>query len=170
MLVLTLFACRGGTLTIDDTATDDTGDVVEEPVPDFSAYEAQLEWTYDTWGDSYDCTDSTVEYATEITLEDDDYDALKDACPLCSNLYEITYDRAELCEWIDIPDPDFRGLVFGEGSAQVYRFDQRDEGFSEDLLDNAATWDGWTLTFSADVSYFGELNVVGTTTFPEVAE
>lgn len=166
MLILTLFACNKGTVLLDDTAIQDTEAPVE-PEPDFSSYEATLDWTYDTWGDSYDCTDATVEFGTEIVEGDEAWDALNAACPLCGHFYDVTYDRAELCGWIDIPDPDYRGMVFGESSAQVYRFDERDGAFTEDLLDNAATWDGWTLGFTANVSYLGDLNVVATTTYAE---
>ncbi len=163
VFLLVALGCKGTVLLDDTQAPVDTAPV--EPEPDFSGYQADLVWTYDTWGDSYDCTDISVETAIEVPEEDERHDGLRASCPLCAHFYEVSYDNSDVCDWIEIPDPDFRGMVFGEGSAQVYRFDEKDGEFSETLLDNAATWDGWTLSFNADFQVFGDLFVDSTAAF-----
>ena len=164
VILVAALGCKGTFVVMDDTAEPvDTAPV--EPEPDFGRYEGQLAWTYDTWGDSYDCADASVETAVEIAVEDARYEGLTAACPLCAHFYEVTYDNAEVCGWIEIPNPDFRGMVFGEGSAQVYRFDEDDGDYQETLLDNAAAWDGWTLSFSTDFQVFGDLFVDSAATF-----
>lgn len=174
MTLLLLVACEGNVALSSDTGTDtgDTGEVVVDPVPDMSTYTTDLSFTYDTWGDSYDCSDESAGTAVEIT-EGDEYDALKDTCALCDHFYVVTLDHTKMCDsdWLEVPQDDYRGLVLDEEAqaAQVYRFDENDDGsMTEMLLDGSASWDGWVLTFGSTIDWLGgDMLVEGTITFVE---
>lgn len=185
LLIPLLAACKANTLTLGDSGAAEDGSPADsgapgddsggddspvdstppEPQPDLSQYSGTLTFSYESWGG---CDGDTVtETATEVSVED--HPELRDACPACDHFYQITLDRGEVCEWVDVLEEDWRGLVLGDTWAQVYRFDETDDGFSETLLDNGAEFDGWTVEFETAFSYWGlDVQVEGVYTFPEL--
>jgi hypothetical protein len=192
-----LLACSGGVVVIGDTgsvatasdsglATDtgtetnpgDTGgtqDTVDtedttppEPVPDTSVWNSELIFNYDTWGEDGDCVDELV---TEISSvpSNDELAALSAECPACTAFYRTYPSTTVICNWIDIPESELRGLVLGDDWAQVYSFSGSvQDGFVGEVVDSAATYDGWTVTFSAVFEvWWVDLFLDGTITFPE---
>lgn len=155
----------------DDSAADtaETADTAPPaPLPDYSVWDGARTFSYTSdWGD---CTESTNEFGEEL-LEGDTYDQLLEACPDCEHLYEVGVSPDELCDWIGLSDPTYRGLVLGEGWAAVYGFDWDWSGDVEaDLLDDDADFDGWTLSYAYELEYAVTLAVTGTVTFPELDE
>ena len=150
-------------------ADDDTAGDSEQPVgPDMSRYQADLVWTYDTWGDSYDCVDKSRESAEEITTGHESYAGLRTACPECDHFYAVSYDNDVLCDWIEIPNPDYRGIALGSDDARVYRFDSSGSSFEVMTLTEAAAWDGRSLEFEAEFPAFADLFVEFDATFQEL--
>lgn len=160
--------------TGDDSSADDSGDDSADdtappaPMPDYSVWDGSRTFSYSSsWGD---CSESTTEFGEEIT-EGDTYDALVEACPDCERIYEIGVSPDELCEWIGLSDPTYRGLVFGDDWAAVYGFDWGWDGDVEaDLLDSDASFDGWTISYGYELDYGVTLEIEGSLTFPELDE
>lgn len=177
MTLLLLFACEGNIAVTPETDTGETntdsGEVIEDPAPDMASYTSALSFTYDTWGEDYDCSDDAEGSGEEVVEGDAAYDALRDACALCDRFYVVTLDHTKMCDsdWLEVPQGDYRGLVLDEerGAAQVYRFDESDSGdMTEMLLDGSATWDGWVLEFGSTIDWLGgDMLVEGTITFEE---
>ncbi len=160
--------------TDDPGVTDDTGAAAEtedtmppEPVPDTSVWDADLIFNYDPWGEDYDCVDEFVHETGEAPSVEE-LAGLQAECPACTEFYWAMPSEQEICGWIPL-EPGLRGLVFGDGWAQVYLFEGTvEDGYSGSLLDSAATFDGWTVTFSGAMTiFFTDLLVSGTLTFPE---
>lgn len=148
-----------------DTGGDDSGGGLE-PQPDYSVWQGSRVFSYDSYWDGYDCSgDDVGESGHELTGSD--RDRLAVGCPACQHFYEVTPDSDHACDWIRLASPTWRGLVLGDGWAQVFAFD--DEGVAE-LLDGAATFDGWTLDYhyTAEPYHNVEVDVVGQVTFPPV--
>ncbi len=190
--LVSLIACGGGTLVLDDGGggstpdtgvadTSDTGGVTDsagtadtqdttppEPVPDTSVWASELIFNYDTWGDDGDCVDEVV-HETSYEPNPAELAGLEAECPACTAFYWTVPDTNQICGWLDLPPEELRGLVLGDDWAQVYRFSGSvDDGYDGDLLDSAASFDGWTVQFSAVLDvWWTDLNVDGTLTFPE---
>lgn len=169
-ILMTLLAC-GGSVAV-DTNTEDTGDTQEpdpDPVPDTSQYTVELTWVFDSIGDGWDCTDTSIEtgvpVSDELTLQ-----GMAEVCPLCDHFYIATQDEQPCEGGLNVPDPDYRGVVLGDGAAQLYQIEYDDGDYEAVPLDMAATYDGWTLGFSAvPFEIWGtDLNVSGTWQFPEM--
>ncbi len=165
LLITHLLACTPATVGLDDTG--DTGTTTEppDPVPDLTVWDAELYFSYESW--TGDCEPELV---SELggPPEDFEIEPLLAACPGCTALYEAFPSTTEVCGWIELPDSDMRGLVLGDDWAQVYRFEgNASDGYEAVLLDNTATFDGWTVAFAAEISYWVTLDVEGTLTFPE---
>ena len=167
-ILLTLFACSGGSIAVDTGGeTGDTEEVEPDPVPDNSRYTAELTWELDSVIDSWDCTDTTIETGEPVT-DEDMLAAMTAVCPLCDYFYVATQDK-EPCEGnLNVPDPDYRGVVLGESAAQLYQLDENDGDFESVPLDMAAGFDGWTMSFKAvPFEIWGtDLHVSGTWEFP----
>ncbi len=161
----------GDTGASSDSGTADTEDTTPpEPVPDTSVWEGEIVFNYDTWGEDGDCNDERVS-ETSYRPTEAELAALAAECPACTDFYWTVPSEAQICGWLDLPPEDLRGLVLGDGWAQVYRFSGSvEEGFEGELLDSAATYDGWTVTFTAELSvWWTPLYVEGTLTFPETS-
>ncbi|HJN72612.1 MAG TPA: hypothetical protein QGF58_01645 [Myxococcota bacterium] len=145
------------------------------PEPDFGRYTSQVHFELDTWPDDYDCEDDMVETGTTVD-DEDDLAALQDACALCDHFYVAELDGENICDYQThpVPSPDYRGLVLDDdkGVAQVYRFDESDGSFSEDLLDANGTWDSetWIVTFSGEYRFLGDVSFSGELQFPELED
>ncbi len=174
LAALILLACQPTTIaTTDDSAVDSAPPVDSdppEPQTDFSSYEGLMHWTYDTWGDSYDCEDD-VEEQGEAVEDDGDLEGLLEACPLCDHFFVGSVGDVKICDYDThaLPSEDWRGLVLDDeaGVAQVYRFDEDGGRFSEELLDGGASWDGAVVSFETELSWYGEMKVEGTLTFEQ---
>ena len=156
-----------GTDGADDTGTDGTEE--PEPEPDFSVWQGSRTFVVDSRYDEYDCDgDEVAESGVEIT-SGAAYDAIMAECPLCDHIDEVEVERDEACEWIPLATTIWRGLVLGEGSAQVYRFDEEDGRVESDDLDLAATYDGWTVTYDyvGAEEWWGSILISGQVAFPE---
>lgn len=173
MFLFALLACEGNI-----AVESDTGELIDsempdpDPQPDMSTYTTEMSVNYDTWGDSYDCADETSGTAVEIT-EGSAYDALKETCALCDHFYVLTLDHTKMCDsdWLELPGEDYIGMVLDAeaGAAQLYRFDETDDGSMEEmLLDGAASWDGWVMEFGSTIDWLGgDMLIEGTITFTE---
>ena len=155
----------------DDTSGGDTSPPEDttppEPVPDTSRYTGELVFSYDSWGG---CNGDSAVVEEAVAVSEDTAAAMKAACPSCSHFYEVTLDKSQVCNWINIEANDYRGLSLGDGWAFVYRFTEDNGEFSAELLDSTATYDGWTVNFDSTFDYWGvEVQVVGAYTFPEAA-
>ena len=170
-MFLLILACTGNSIDLKDTEVADTAPPEDtSPQPDMSQYTSTLDVTFDTWGDSYDCTD-VVDEDGDLIEDEDDLEALSAACPLCTHFYEAVPERTQLCEseYLTLPDSSIRGFVFGEGAAAVYTFDERDSGdYEAELMDNAATWDGWTLNYSGETSGWAGVEIEAELTFEAI--
>ena len=155
-----------------DSGVEDS-DPVAEPEPDFSQYTSQIHFAIDTWPDDYDCTDDMVETGEAVT-DADELAALLEACALCDHFYVAELDSTNICDYSThaVPSPDYRGFVLDDdkGVAQVYRFDEDDGSFTEDLLDPNAVWDPefWTITFTGEYRWLGDVTFEGYLQFPEL--
>jgi hypothetical protein len=169
-----------GTVSASDTAaaTDsgavgdsggDTGTAKEpqEPLPDLSVWQADLTFSYDTWGDSYDCVGDTITESGSAIESGSTYDDMVELCPSCTVFYETSFDTTTVCDWIELPEGDLRGVSFGDTWAAVYRFDETDSGLTMDLMDSNAPFDGWAFEFEYVFSYWVDVDVVGVVTYPE---
>jgi hypothetical protein len=175
LAALILLACQPTTIALEDDSAVDSEAPVDssppEPVTDFSSYEGALHFTYDTWGDSYDCEDDFTEEGEEVD-DEDDLEGLVEACPLCDHFYVGSVGSgARICDYDthELPAEDWRGLVLDDeaGVAQVYRFDGDDGQFTAELLDGGASWDGAVVEFETTLSWYGDLKVEGTLTFEQ---
>jgi hypothetical protein len=167
-LLLTFFACSGGSVSVDDSGdTADTEEPEPDPVPDNARYTAELTWSLDSVVDSWDCTDTSIETGEPVS-DEDMLEAMAEVCPLCDYFYVATQDEAPCDGDLNVPDPDYRGVVLGETAAQLYQLEEDDGEFEAIPLDMAAAYDGWTLSFSAvPFEIWGtDLNVSGTWEFP----
>lgn len=170
-LLISLLACSGGTVAVEtDTGdTADTGEPEPDPVPDNSRYTVEMTWVFDSVVDSWDCTDTSVETGVPVT-DQLTLEGMAEACPLCDYFYIATQD-SEPCDGnLNVPDPDYRGVVLGETAAQLYRMESNDGDYEATVLDQAASFDGWTLSFTAvPFEVWGsDLTVTGTWEFPEL--
>ena len=164
--VATADGADGADGTDDSGATDGT-----EPVADTAVWEGTRTFMVDARYDDYDCDGDTVaETGVELT-SGSVYDAMMAACPLCDHVYEVQVERDEACGWIELQTSVWRGLVLGEGSAQVYRFTEDGGRVELDALDLAATFDGFALGYQyvAAEEWWGQIDVTGQLTFPETS-
>lgn len=169
-----------GTPAADDTGapsgeTGETGDstetgaeTAEEPAPDYALWRGSRRFTAES--DYWDCDEETNEFGEELT-DGDELDAMRDACPSCERFYEVGVSPDEVCDYVGLADPAYRGLVLGDGWAAVYSFsfESWDDEVEATLLDSEADFDGWTITYDYEVDFYStELAVAGVVTFPEV--
>lgn len=192
--LVALIACGGGTLTVSGdtgavTAADDTGltgdtggttdtlDTVDtedttppDPIADTSVWSSELTFNYDGWGTDYDCVDEVIT-ETSAPPTEQELVLLSAECPACTAFYDTTPSTSQICGWLDLPTSELRGLVLGDTWAQVYRFSGNvDDGFTGEILDSAATFDGWTAAFSATLTiWWTDLDVDGVVSFPETS-
>lgn len=151
----------------DSGAGADTAAEPQEPVPDLSVWQADLTFSYDTWGDAYDCAGDLVTESGSAIESGSTYDAMVELCPSCTSFYETTFDATVVCDWIELPEGDLRGVALGDTWAAVYRFDETDSGLTMDLMDSNAPFDGWSFEFEYVFSYWVDVDVVGVVTYPE---
>jgi len=140
-----------------------------DPVPDTAVWEGSRTFSVDARYDDYDCEGDTVaESGVELT-SGGVYEAMMEACPLCDHVYEVQVERDEACGWIPLETTIWRGLVLGEGSAQVYRFSEDGGRVEIDDLDLAATFDGFSLTYDyvGAEEWWGQIDIDGQLAFPE---
>lgn len=140
--------------------TNDSGEVVVEPVPDLSLWIGERVFITD------DCEETATEVGHELTAENwDGYEDAHNACPNCDRIYYVAVSPESLCD-IPVTQERYRGVDFTEdGAAIVYDFDRGDRA---NVLDPAATFDGWTLNYEYDYSSW--LNLRGTVSYPETEE
>lgn len=174
MSLLIVLACQPKLpLVIGDSGVVDDSEAPALPEADFSEYTSQVHFAIDTWPDDYDCEDDMVETGAAIT-DEDTLDELLEACALCDHFYVAELDGANICDYQThpIPSPDYRGFVLDDdkGVAQVYRFDESEGNFTEDLLDANGSWDPETfvITFSGSYQFLGDVTFDGELTFPEL--
>lgn len=170
-ILLTIFACSGGSVVV-DTDTGETADTQEpdpDPVPDNSRYTVELTWFFDSAVDSLDCTDTSIETGVPVT-DQLTLEGMAQVCPLCDYFYIATQDEQPCDGNLRVPDPDYRGVVLGDSAAQLYQIEHDSGEYETVELDMAAAYDGWTLDFSAvPFEIWGaELTVSGTWQFPEM--
>jgi hypothetical protein len=163
-----------GATAADGGGTDDSGDTGGDtaeapavPTPDWGVWQAELRFSYDTWGDAYDCAGDTMAETGEALTSGATFEEMAALCPSCTLFYETAFERTTVCDWIDLPEGDLRGVSLGEDWAAVYRFDQTDAGLTMELMDSNAAFDGWSFTFEYTFSYWVDVDVVGVVTWPE---
>jgi len=175
MLFLAL-ACMPKSLEVGtDTGSAAVDDSSEPAAPeaDFSQYTSSVHWSYDTWGEDYDCEDDMVETGEAVT-DEDDLEALQAACALCDHFYVANFDKEAICDYSTTHSvgEDYRGFVLDDdaGVAQVYRFDESDGDFEPELLDGGATWDpeAFTITFSGSLDWYGTMSYDVELAFPVI--
>ena len=145
----------------------DSGTEPQEPLPDLSVWQADLTFSYDTWGDTYDCAGDTITESGSAIESGSTYDDMVALCPSCTAFYQTSFETTTVCDWIDLPEGDMRGVALGDTWAAVYRFDETDSGLTMDLMDSNAPFDGWSFQFDYTFSYWVDVDVVGVVTYPE---
>jgi hypothetical protein len=119
------------------------------------------------YDDEWDCTESSVESAEELT-SGTTYDALADACRSCTYFYQVDVSPDEVCGWLGLSNPAYRGLILDGDQAELYTFYEDRDGIYASPIDDRADFDGWTVSYvyedQGDSSY--SLAISGSFTFP----
>ncbi len=140
--------------TAADTDTADTEDTDVEPVfaPDYSVYDATRNFYYDQWG--YSCDDTVYETGFAIDAGSGDFQALAELCGDCDYFYEVTPDVDQACDWISL-GTTWRGVVLGDGEAELYFFRENDGELEEYAADDGAALsdDGAVLDYAYEIVY-----------------
>ena len=154
----------GGTTT--DSENSQPEDSGSPGGPDFSTWLGARTFSYDTYGDVYDCEGDEIG-ETGSLIEGTLAASMSAACVSCDLFYELIPAKETACGWINITSPTWRGLVLGDTWAQIYSI-QMDGGQVEavELLDQEAAYDGHTISYAYQIDYGVTLDITGWVTFP----
>lgn len=156
----------GDSDSIPSVETDTTGDtgepVVTDPTYDTSVWNGTLRFDGDILGTP--CSEQVTEVGRLLPEDHPHYTA----CVTCNAIYRLTPSADSACETgvLDIPlaQPTFRGVLFGDGFAMIYAF----EDGQARLLDADASYAEGVLDFAYSESFAGSIvDVAGSVSFPE---
>jgi len=140
-------------VTGDTGQVDDTGEVQGEP--DFSVWDGERVISTEEG-----CEEALGEEGYELGPEWEYYDYVVDYCPECDHYYYVEVGPDEVCG-IDVASEVIRGVVLGDGQAEVWTFYPGDP----DTLDDDATFDGRVIEYSYRL-WDGYLDIEGRVEFP----
>jgi hypothetical protein len=142
----------------DADADADTDADTDLPEPDYSVWEGTRNFYYDYGGG---CDDTVTETGTAIQEGEPERHELERLCPDCAWFYLVHVSPDEVCGWVDMATETYRGVVFSDDQAEVWRLD-----YGQATLLDTGDFDGWTIDYFYEIDDYW-MEVTGQVSYPE---
>ncbi len=149
-----------------EPAPTDTGDDVPSGAIDLTRWSGTRRFHYDATELGYYCDETIAEQGLEVPAGTRVRALLQEACSACSHVYEAIEARDEACGWIDLSEPNWRGIEL-RGDTPLVHFWYADDGDIDELAVAQASFDGQVLHYDYAIAAWGRLDirVTGTMAF-----